>query len=181
LCRAIDAHLSADAMMIGDGGDFIATASYTAQPKKPLSWLDPGVFGTLGVGGGFAMAAKLHRPSADVWLLYGDGAAGFSLMEFDTYARHQIPVIAVIGNDAGWTQIERDQVPILGDDVACRLTYMDYHRVAEACGAKGLFVDKPDQVNAVLDEALALSRAGHPVLVNAKIGKSDFRKGSISI
>jgi acetolactate synthase-like protein len=181
LCRAIDAHLADDAIMVGDGGDFVATAAYTAQPRKPLSWLDPGVFGTLGVGAGFAMAAKLERPASDVWLLYGDGAAGFSIMELDTCVRHKIPVIMVIGNDACWTQIERDQTPLLGDDVACRLTYLDYHEVAKACGAKGLLIERPDQVDAVLKEALALSRAGHPVLVNAKIGKTDFRKGSISI
>ncbi|MCK6547093.1 thiamine pyrophosphate-dependent enzyme [Myxococcota bacterium] len=181
LCRAIDAHLTEDAIMVGDGGDFVATAAYTAQPRKPLSWLDPGVFGTLGVGAGFAMAAKLERPASDVWLLYGDGAAGFSIMELDTCVRHQIPVIMVIGNDACWTQIERDQTPLLGDDVACRLTYLDYHEVAKACGAKGLLIERPDQIDAVLKEAIALSRAGHPVLVNAKIGKTDFRKGSISI
>lgn len=125
--------------------------------------------------------AKLHRPKSDVWLLYGDGAAGFSIMEMDTFARHGVPVIAVVGNDAGWTQIERDQKPILGDDVACRLTYMDYHRVAEGCGAKGLLLDAPEKTEAVLDEALSLSRAGHPVLINAKIARSEFRKGSISI
>lgn len=181
LCRAIDRHLTDDAVLIGDGGDFVATASYTLGPRKPLSWLDPGVFGTLGVGAGFALAAKAQRPDADVWLIYGDGAAGFSIMEFDTFARHGIPVIAVIGNDACWTQIERDQTPTLGDDVACMLTHMDYQTVAQGCGAKGIRVESPGEVDAALEEALRLSRAGHPVLVNAIIGKSDFRKGSISI
>ncbi|MEQ8981094.1 MAG: thiamine pyrophosphate-dependent enzyme, partial [Deltaproteobacteria bacterium] len=168
-------------VLIGDGGDFIATASYTLSPRKPLCWLDPGVFGTLGVGAGFALAAKAQRPDSDVWLLWGDGAAGFSIMEFDTFARHGIPVIAVIGNDACWTQIERDQTPTLGDDVACMLTHMDYQTVAEGCGAKGIRVESPDEIDAALEKALELSRAGHPVLVNAIIGKSDFRKGSISI
>lgn len=181
LCRAINRHLSDDALLIGDGGDFVATVSYTAQPRKPLSWLDPGVFGTLGVGGGFALAAKLARPKSDVWLLYGDGAAGFSIMEFDSMARHGLGVIAVVGNDACWSQIERDQTPTLGDDVACRLTYMDYHKVAEGCGAKGLLLDDPAKTDEVLAKAVELSRAGHPVLVNALIGRSDFRKGSISI
>lgn len=181
LCRSIDRHLSDDAVLIGDGGDFIATASYTLSPRKPLCWLDPGVFGTLGVGAGFALAAKAYRKDSDVWLLWGDGAAGFSIMEFDTFARHGIPVIAVIGNDACWTQIERDQTPTLGDDVACNLTHMDYQTVAEGCGAKGIRVESPDEIDAALDKALELSRAGHPVLVNVIIGKSDFRKGSISI
>jgi acetolactate synthase-1/2/3 large subunit len=181
LCQSIDEHLSDDCVLIGDGGDFVATASYTISPRKPYGWLDPGVFGTLGVGAGFAIGAKLVNPSSDVWLLYGDGAAGFSAMEMDTCARHGINVIAVVGNDAGWTQIERDQVAILADDVGCRLSHMDYHKVAEGCGAKGLVVSAPDQMNATLEKAIELSRAGSPVLVNALIGKTEFRKGSISM
>lgn len=181
LCKAIDRHLGDDSILIGDGGDFVASASYTVSPRKPLSWLDPGVFGTLGVGAGFAIAAKRARPSADVWILYGDGAAGFSIMELDTLVRHKLPVIAVVGNDAGWTQIARDQEPILGDDVGCALTHMDYHTVAEGCGAKGIRVDSPAEMDAALERAVKLSREGHPVLINAIIGKSDFRKGSISM
>ena len=181
VCRAVEANLAPRSVMVGDGGDFVATASYIVKPRGPLGWLDPGVFGTLGVGAGFALGAKLVRPDADVWLLWGDGAAGFSLIEMDTFARHGVPVIAVVGNDAGWTQIERDQVVILGDDVACRLTHMDYHVVAEACGGEGLLVSSPDALPEAFARALERSRAGKPVLINALIGKSDFRKGSISM
>ena len=77
------------------------------------TWLDPGAFGTLGVGAGFALGAKLCRPEAEVWALFGDGALGYSIAEFDTFVRHGVPIIAVVGNDAGWTQIAREQVPIL--------------------------------------------------------------------
>lgn len=181
VCQSIDRHLDDESLMVGDGGDFVATASYIVRPRKALRWLDPGVFGTLGVGAGFAIGAKAALPDTDVWILYGDGAAGFSMLELDTCARHGLNVIAVIGNDAGWTQIERDQVEILGDDVACRLEYMDYHVVAEGCGAKGLKVDAPDQLDAAFDKALELSRGGSPVCINALIGKTDFRKGSISM
>ena len=104
------------------------------RPRAPLSWLDPGVFGTLGVGAGFALGAKLCRPESDVWLIYGDGAAGYSVAEFDTFVRHGTPVIAVVGNDAGWTQIAREQVEILQDDVACTLLPTDYHAVAAGFG-----------------------------------------------
>ncbi len=181
LCRALDEALTDDSILVGDGGDFVATASYTASPRRAYSWLDPGVFGTLGVGAGFAMGAKLVRPEADVWLLYGDGAAGFSIMEFDTFARHGLPVIAVVGNDAGWTQIAREQVEVLGDDTGCPLTYMDYHKVAEGCGAVGILVKEPGEVKDALAQALEHSRKGSPVLINAIIGKTDFRKGSISM
>ncbi len=181
VCRAIDRRLEKKSVLVGDGGDFVATASYTLRPRGPLGWLDPGVFGTLGVGAGFALGAKLLRPDHDVWLLWGDGAAGFSISEFDTFVRHKVPVIAVVGNDACWTQIAREQTVILDDDVGVMLTYADYHRVAEAWGAKGILVERDDQLDAALTEAVRLSRAGHPVLVNVLLGKTDFRKGSISM
>ncbi|MCB9683713.1 MAG: thiamine pyrophosphate-binding protein [Alphaproteobacteria bacterium] len=180
-CRQMNTALADDSVLVGDGGDFVATAAYTVSPRRPLSWLDPGVFGTLGVGAGFALGAKLVRPDADVWLLWGDGAAGFSLVEMDTFVRHGLPVIAVVGNDAGWTQILRDQEPMLGDDVACRLAYTDYHEVAKGFGAAGLRVSDHDKVDGTLEEAISTSRAGQPVLVNAILGSTDFRKGSISM
>ncbi|MFM2419599.1 MAG: hypothetical protein RL385_4322 [Pseudomonadota bacterium] len=173
--------LDDDSVLVVDGGDFVATASYITAPRAPLSWLDPGVFGTLGVGAGFAMGAKLARPGAEVWILYGDGSVGFSIAEFDTLVRHGLPVIAVVGNDAGWTQIARDQVVILEDDVGTVLSRTDYHRVAEGFGAKGLLVRTAEELPGVLREAKALSRAGHPVLVNVHLGKSEFRKGAISM
>jgi acetolactate synthase-1/2/3 large subunit len=181
LCRAVDALLAPDSVIVADGGDFVGTAAYILRPRAPLSWLDPGVFGTLGVGGGFALGAKLCRPGADVWILYGDGSSAYSLAEFDTLARHGLPVIAVVGNDAGWSQIAREQVEMLHDDVGTVLARTDYHRVAEGYGGRGLSVARPEDVEPVLAEALRLSRAGSPVLVNALIGKTEFRKGSISI
>jgi acetolactate synthase-like protein len=181
LCRAVDALLAPDSVIVADGGDFVGTAAYILRPRAPLSWLDPGVFGTLGVGGGFALGAKLCRPGADVWILYGDGSSAYSLAEFDTLARHGLPVIAVVGNDAGWSQIAREQVEMLHDDVGTVLARTDYHRVAEGYGGRGLSVARPEDVAPVLAEALRLARAGSPVLVNALIGKTEFRKGSISI
>jgi acetolactate synthase-1/2/3 large subunit len=181
LCRAIDRQLDDDSVLVGDGGDFVATASYVVRPRGPRSWLDPGVFGTLGVGAGFALAAKLVRPDADVWLLWGDGAAGYSIVEMDTFVRHGLPIVAVVGNDAAWTQILRDQEPMLGDDVACRLLPTDYHAVAEGLGAKGLHATALALVPRVLAEAVATARSGTPTLVNVRLAPTTFRKGSISV
>lgn len=181
LCRSIDDAIDDDSVLVADGGDFVATASYIVRPRGPLSWLDPGVFGTLGVGAGFALGAKLCRPASEVWLLYGDGSAGYSLTEFDTFVRHGVPVIAVVGNDACWMQIARDQQDLLGDGVGCSLLPTDYHRVAEGFGGTGLALHERDQVVAVLRQAKRAAGAGLPVLVNARIGRTDFRKGSISI
>jgi len=181
LLKKLNAVIEDKSIIVADGGDFVASAAYILQPPGPLTWLDPGVFGTLGVGAGFALAAKLLQPDSEVWLIYSDGAAGFSLQEFDTFVRHQVPVIAVIGNDAGWTQIARDQVEIFGDDVATVLERSDYHLVAEAFGAKGFLLDKTEDIDRVLKEAKQAAGEGHPVLINALIGQTDFRKGSISV
>jgi acetolactate synthase-1/2/3 large subunit len=179
--RALERTAGDDAIMIADGGDFVATASYIVRPRAPLSWLDPGVFGTLGVGAGFALGAALSRPQSEVWIIYGDGACGYGLVEFDTFVRHGIPVIAVVGNDAAWTQIAREQVKMLRDDVSTVLARTDYHKVAEGFGAAGLVVTKDDAVPAALTQASEIARSGRPVLVNVWLDKTDFREGSISM
>jgi acetolactate synthase-1/2/3 large subunit len=181
LCRAIEKLIADDSVLVADGGDFVATASYIVSPRRPLSWLDPGVFGTLGVGGGFALGAAMFRPGAEIWLFYGDGSAAYSLAEFDTFVRHQVPVIAVVGNDASWAQIARDQVEMLGDDVGTVLRRTDYHRVAEGYGGVGLLLDRPEAIDDVLTTAKKEAAAGRPVLINALLGKTDFRKGSLSM
>jgi acetolactate synthase-like protein len=181
LCREIEAAAAADAVLVADGGDFVATASYAVGSRGPLSWLDPGPFGTLGVGAGFALGARLARPQSEVWILYGDGSVGFSLSEIDTFVRHGLSVIAVVGNDACWMQIAREQVEILGDDVGCTLRATDYHRAAQGLGGEGILVRSPEQVPKALAQARELAAAGRPVLVNALIGRTDFRKGSLSI
>ena len=181
LCRTIEAALPDDSVLVVDGGDFVATASYVIRPRGPLRWLDPGAFGTLGVGGGFALGAKLSRPSAEVWLLYGDGSAGYSLAEIDTFVRHGLSVIAVVGNDAGWTQIAREQVEILGSDVAVTLRHSAYHTVAEGYGGVGLLLDDPARTEEVIAEARRIAAEGKPVVINAILAPTDFRKGSISM
>lgn len=179
--RAMDAALSEDSTIVADGGDFVGTASYVLRPRGPLRWLDPGVFGTLGVGGGFALGAKAARPGDDVWIVFGDGSVGYSLAEFDTYVRHGIGCVAVVGNDACWSQIAREQEVILRDDVGTVLRRSDYHRVAEALGGVGLCVARRAELAEVFETARAAARQGRPVLVNVHLARTDFRKGSLSI
>jgi acetolactate synthase-1/2/3 large subunit len=181
LLRTVDSVLTDGAVLVGDGGDFVATASYVVAPRGPLGWLDPGPFGTLGVGAGFALAAKLCRPESDVVLLWGDGSAGYGLAELDTFVRHGLGVIALVGNDASWAQIARDQVTILGDDVGTTLRRTDYHVVADGLGARGFVIRTSQEAPGVLAEAFASARAGTPVLVNAHLARTEFRKGSISM
>jgi thiamine pyrophosphate-dependent acetolactate synthase large subunit-like protein len=181
LLERIDDAMAADSVIVADGGDFVASASYILHPRGPLGWLDPGVFGTLGVGAGFSMAAQRARPHSEVWLIWGDGASGFGLVEFDTFVRHQVPAIAVIGNDAGWTQIAREQIPMLGSDVGTALAATDYHRVAEGFGAVGFLLNDPARIDETLSSAKQAASAGRPVLINALIGRTGFRKGSMSM
>ncbi|GAO01545.1 thiamine pyrophosphate-binding protein [Anaeromyxobacter sp. PSR-1] len=177
----LEEKMADDAALVVDGGDFVATAAYTLRPRAPLAWLDPGVFGTLGVGGGFATAAALARPGREVWLLYGDGSCAYSLAEFDTFARHGLAPIAVIGNDGSWQQIAREQVDMLGDDVGTVLARCDYHRVAEGYGGVGLLLTEDGRIDEVLDRAQEAARAGRPVCINVHLRRSEFRKGSISM
>ncbi len=181
VCQSLDRHLPEESVLVADGGDFVATASYIVSPRGPLSWLDPGVFGTLGVGAGFALGAKLVRPEAEVFIIWGDGSAGYSLTEFDTFTRHKIPVIGLVGNDACWTQIARDQIPTLGDDVACMLAHSRYDRVAAGWGGLGIRVEREEELDPAFERALEATRAGQPALIDAVIGKTAFREGSISI
>jgi acetolactate synthase-1/2/3 large subunit len=177
----LEDRMSDDAVLVVDGGDFVATAAYILRPRKPLSWLDPGVFGTLGVGGGFAVGASKVRPGNEVWLIYGDGSCAYSLAEIDTYVRHGLAPIAVIGTDGSWAQIAREQVPLLGDDVGTVLRRTAYHDAAQGYGAVGLLLDDPSKIDDTLDRAKEVAASGKPVVINVHIGSSEFRKGSISM
>lgn len=181
LFKELDIRLDDNTILVADGGDFVATSAYTLRPRAPLSWLDPGVFGTLGVGAGFALGAKLVYPEKEVWIIYGDGSAGYSLMEYDTFKRFNLPVISLIGNDACWSQIARDQVEFLKSDCAMNLAYSDYQLLATAFGGDGARVDNMDAFIQAVARAKESSRNGIPYIINAIIGKSDFRKGSISM
>ena len=180
VCAELGKRLKPNDIVIGDGGDFVATAANVLRMEWPQMWMDPGPLGTLGVGPGYAMAAKLARPDANVVIVYGDGSFGLHGLEFEAMARQNIPVIAVIGNDAGWTQIRRGQVDIYGAEraVATALEYTRYDKVVEACGGRGWWVEKAEEIGPALGAAFA---CGKPACVNVKIAKSDFRKGAISV
>jgi thiamine pyrophosphate-dependent acetolactate synthase large subunit-like protein len=181
LFRELEPELADKTILVADGGDFVATASYILRPRHSLSWLDPGVFGTLGVGGGFALGAKLVHPEHDVWIIYGDGSAAYSLMEYDTFVRHKLPIISVIGNDACWGQIARDQVEILKSDCAMNLAFSDYQDVGKAFGAAGARVETIDAFKEAVVKAKSNSRTGTPYIINAILAKTEFRKGSMSM
>jgi len=180
LCKQIDELAAERSIFIGDGGDFVGTAAYVLRPRGPLCWLDPGAFGTLGVGCGFALGAKLCKPESQVWILFGDGACGFSLIEFDTFVRHNIPVIGVVGNDACWMQMLRGQMEFFQDDVGCNLALTDYQNAVKGLGAEGILVKETRELEPALKTAIEFA-SKVPVLVNVHISRTQFRAGSLSM
>jgi acetolactate synthase-1/2/3 large subunit len=156
--------LDDDAVVIGDGGDFVSFAGKYVEPARPGGWLDPGPFGCLGTGLGYAIAARLARPSAQVVLLLGDGAAGFSLMDADTLVRHGLPVVMVCGNNAGWGLERHPMRSLYGYDVAADLQPgCRYDEVVRALGGAGELVTAPGDIGPALRRAFD---SGVPYLVN---------------
>jgi acetolactate synthase-1/2/3 large subunit len=156
--------LDRDAIVIGDGGDFVSYAGRVVDSYQPGCWLDPGPFGCLGTGPGYALAAKLARPQSQVVLLIGDGAFGFAGMEFDTLARHDVHVVAVMGNNGIWALEKHPMEFLYGYSVAADLRPgTRYDEVVEALGCHGELVESPDQLRGALERALSAER---PALVN---------------
>ena len=146
----------------------------------PQLWMDPGPHGKLGDGTGYAMAAKLTRPDARVVPFTATAASVFTRSNSKRWSSAKIPVVAIIGNDAGWTQIRRGQVEMYGEPraVATALEYTRYEKVVEACGGFGAYVEKVEELGPALDAAFA---AGVPACAERENRKSDFRKGAISV
>jgi len=164
LVAEVDTYCDQDAILVGDGGDFISFAGRLIERAKPGLWIDPGPFGCLGSGPGYAMAAKLAHPDRQVVLLAGDGAFGFSAMEFDTMVRHRIPVVCVVGNNGIWALEKHPMLSLLGVSVAADLgPRTRYDKVVEALGGHGELVDRPDQIRPALDRAFA---SGLPACIN---------------
>jgi acetolactate synthase-1/2/3 large subunit len=160
LLRALDD----DAVVIGDGGDFVSFAGRHVEPRKPGRWLDPGPFGCLGTGLGYAAAARLAHPSAQVVLLLGDGAAGLSLMDADTLVRHDLPVVIVCGNNGAWGLEKQPMRAVYGYDVAADLRPgTRYDEVVRALGGAGELVTSPGEIGPALRRAFD---SGVPYLVN---------------
>ena len=160
----LTAMLDPDAVVIGDGGDFVSYAGKHVEPRQPGGWLDPGPYGCLGTGLGYAIAARIARPSAQVVLLLGDGAAGFSLMDVDTLVRHRLPVVMICGNNGIWGLEKHPMQALYGYDVAADLQpECRYDQVVAALGGAGELVTKPEGIAPALRRAFD---SGVPYLVN---------------
>lgn len=163
--------LERDAVVICDGGDFASYAGKFVEVFEPGCWLDTGPYGCLGNGLGYAIAARTTRPSSQVVVLLGDGAAGFSLMDVDSLVRHNLPVVMVVGNNGMWGLEKHPMQAIYGWDMACDLQPgCRYDEVVVALGGGGETVTAPDEIGPALDRAFA---SGVPYLVNVITDPAD--------
>ena len=156
--------LDRDAIVIGDGGDFVSYAGRFIDTYEPGCWMDPGPFGCLGAGPGQAIGAKLAHPDRQVCLLLGDGAFGFAGVEFDTMARHGLGVVGVMGNNGIWALEHHPMNFLYGYSVAAKLRpETRYDQMVEALGCDGILVREPGELKGALERAF---ESGRPTLVN---------------
>jgi acetolactate synthase-1/2/3 large subunit len=168
----VRARLDRDAVVVCDGGDFVSYAGKYVDSYEPGCWLDPGPYGCLGTGMGYAVAARIARPDRQVVVMLGDGAAGFSLMDADTLVRHDLPVVIVVGNNGIWGLEKHPMQMLYGYDVAADLQQgCRYDDVVRALGGAGEVATKPGDIGAALDRAFA---AGVPYVVNVVTDPTDM-------
>lgn len=163
--------LADDAVTIGDGGDFVSYAGKYLEPTTPGSWLDPGPYGCLGTGMGYALGARVSYPDRQVCVLMGDGAAGFSLMDVESLVRHKLPVVIVVGNNGIWGLEKHPMRAMYGYDVAADLQPgLRYDDVVRALGGAGETVSAADDLGPALRRAFD---ASVPYLVNVITDPAD--------
>jgi acetolactate synthase-1/2/3 large subunit len=180
MCREVRDWLDTldDPIVIGDGGDIVATAAKIIPVKREGAWMDPGPLGTLGVGMPFALAAQASNPDKRVVIIYGDGSFGLNGFEYDTAVRFNLPIIGVVGNDAAWGQMMRPQGAIYGSYENTLLNPTRYDKVVEALGGHGELVERPEQLRPALERAAA---SGKPACVNVMIRQDRGYKGGIYV
>jgi acetolactate synthase-1/2/3 large subunit len=180
MCREVRDWLDTlgDTIVIGDGGDIVATAAKIIPVKREGAWMDPGPLGTLGVGMPFALAAQAANPDKRVVIVYGDGSFGLNGFEYDTAVRFNLPIIGVIGNDAAWGQMMRPQGAIYGTYDSTLLNPTRYDKVVEALGGHGELVERPEELRPALERAAA---SGKPACVNVMIRQDKGYSGGIYV
>ncbi len=181
MAKEIDAFVDDDTIIIGDGGDIVATCAKVITVRKPGKWLDPGPLGCLGIGAPFALAARLLHPEAKVLVINGDGAFGLNGFEMDTALRHNLPIVSIVGNDQGWGQIRGPQKQLYGRELATGLAKTRYDRVVEALGGYGELVERPEEIRPALERAFA---SGRPACVNVILdpeGLASLQAGKVYV
>jgi len=176
---AINNFIDDDTIIIGDGGDIVSACAKVIDLTRPGQWLDPGPLGCLGVGAPFAIAAQNLYPDKKVLIISGDGSFGLNGFEFDTALRFNLPIVAIVGNDAGWGQIRTPQIQMVGEAraIATKLAPTRYDKIVEAMGGHGEHVDHPDELEPALKRAFA---SGKPACINVSLDPKGIAKTGAS-
>jgi acetolactate synthase-1/2/3 large subunit len=176
---AVNNFLDEETILVGDGGDIVSACAKVIELTRPGQWLDPGPLGCLGVGAPFAIAAQHLHPDKKVLIINGDGSFGLNGFEFDTAVRFDLPIVSIVGNDAGWGQIRGPQKSMVGEEraVATSLASTRYDKVVEALGGYGEQVERPDQIKDALERAFA---SGRPACINVLLDPEGMAKTGAS-
>lgn len=166
-------------IVVGDGGDIVSAAAKVLDVTAPGQWLDPGPLGCLGVGAPFAIAAQHLYPQKKVLIVSGDGSFGLNGFEFDTAVRYNLPIVAIVGNDAGWGQIRGPQVNMVGEEraIATKLAPTRYDKIVAAMGGYGEHVDDPAGIGPALSRAFA---SGRPACIDVSLDEKGMAKTGAS-
>lgn len=176
---ALEAVIDEDTVIVGDGGDIVSACAKVITVTRPAQWLDPGPLGCLGVGAPFAIAAQHLMPEKKILIISGDGSFGLNGFEFDTAVRFNLPIVAVVGNDAGWGQIRNPQINMMGEEraIATSLAPTRYDKVVEALGGYGEHIEDPADLPAALERAFA---SGKPACINVPLDPKGMTKTGAS-
>ena len=174
--------LGEDTIYIGDGGDVVTISAQAVRPRRPGQWMDPGALGSLGVGTGFAMAAKLAHPHKEVMCLYGDGSFGMTSYDMETAQRFGAPYLAVVGNNSHMNQIRYGQMAKYGEqrgNVGNYLGDVPFSKFAEMIGGYGEEVREPDQIQPALRRAREeIAKSGKCAVINVWIDPNEYSPGT---
>ncbi len=182
LAWEINEFLTEDTIYIGDGGDIVTISAQAVQPRTPGHWMDPGALGSLGVGTGFAMAAKLAHPNKEVVCLYGDGSFGMTAFDMETANRFGAPYIAIVGNNSHMNQIRYGQIAKYGEqrgNVGNKLGDVPFGTFAEMLGGYGEEVRDPNEIGPALLRAREQVRStGKSAVINVWVDPNEYAPGT---
>jgi acetolactate synthase-1/2/3 large subunit len=182
LAYEINEFLGEDTIYIGDGGDIVTISAQAVRPRNPGQWMDPGALGSLGVGTGFSMAAKLAHPNKEVVCLYGDGAFGMTAFDMETAQRFGAPYLAVIGNNSAMNQIRYGQLAKYGEergDIGNKLGDVPFSKFGEMIGGYGEEVSEASQIQPALQRARdAIAKTGRCAVVNVWVDPDEYAPGT---
>ncbi len=182
LAYEINQFLGDDTIYIGDGGDIVTISAQAVRPRNPGQWMDPGALGSLGVGTGFAMAAKLAHPNKEVVCLYGDGSFGMTAFDMETSQRFGAPYLAVVGNNSAMNQIRYGQITKYGmerGDVGNKLGDVPFSKFAEMIGGYGEEVHQASEIQPALQRAReTIARTGKCAVINVWVDPNEYAPGT---